>query len=145
MRRIHDTLTMDFFEVPHEHDRLPGALNIGLQLRHLISDELKRSPLSRYQIASRMSELLGVEITKHQLDAWTAESRDGWRFPLEYLPALEAALETHAITRLISDVRGCRLLIGKEALNAELGKLERLRDEAAKRIKHIKHVMGDVE
>lgn len=145
MPRGHDTMTMDFFEVPQEHDQLPGALNISLQIRSLISNELKRSPLTRYQIAARMSELLGVDVTKHQLDAWTAESRDGWRFPIEYLPALEAALETHAITRLIADVRGCRLLVGKEALNAELGKLERLRDEAAKQIKHLKRLMGEPE
>jgi hypothetical protein len=36
-------------------------------------------------------------------------------------------------------------LIGKDALHAELGKLERMRDEAAQQIKQIKRVMGVLE
>src|SRR3990172_25523 len=145
MRRAPDTLTADMFEIPHEAGNLPGALNINTQLRALISDEIKRSTHSRYQLAARMSELLGHEVSKHQLDAWTAESREGWRFPLEYLPALEVALETHALTRFISDLRGCRILVGREALEAELGKIEKQKRELARREKALKKVLGEDE
>ncbi|WP_374342654.1 hypothetical protein [Azonexus sp.] len=144
MRRVHDPLTLDLFEVPVARTPLPGALDVGLAVRHLISDLLKASPLTRYEIAARMSELLGHEVTKHQLDAWTAESREGWRFPLEYLPAFEVAVQTHQVTTWLADLRGCKVLVGKEALDAEIGKLERLKEEAGRKIKQLKQAMGEM-
>lgn len=144
MKTRHDPLTLDLFEVPVARNPLPGALDVGLAVRHLISDLLKASALTRFDIAARMSELLGHEITKHQLDSWTAESREGWRFPLEYLPAFEVAVETHQITTWLADLRGCKVLVGKEALDAEIGKLERLKEDAARKIKQLKHAMGDM-
>ena len=144
MRRHTDPLTLDLFEVPAARDPKPGALALGATLRHLLSDLLKASHLSRFDVAARMSELTGQEITKHQLDAWTAESREGWRFPLEYLPAFEVAVQTHDITAWLADLRGCKVLVGKEALDAEIGRLERARDEAGKRIKQLKHTMGEM-
>lgn len=145
MRRAHDSLTLDLFEVPVPRAPLPGALDVGLQVRHLLSDLLKVCPLNRFEVAARMSELLGHEITKHQLDSWTAESREGWRFPLEYLPAFEVACETTAITAWIADLRGGQVLMGKEVLNAEIGKLERLKEDAARKIKQLKQAMGEME
>lgn len=138
-----DDLTMDMFEVPIPRNPLPGALSIGPALRALISDLLKRSPYTRYEIAARMSELTSQQITKHQLDSWTAESRSDWRFPLEYLPALEVALETHEITAWLAGLRGCKVLVGKEAMLAEIGKLERIQEEASRRKKQLKQAMGE--
>lgn len=145
MSRLRDNLTLDLFEVPVPTAPSPGALSFGLVLRHLLSDLLKGCPASRVEISARMSELTGDTITKNQLDAWTAESREGWRFPLEYLPAFEVACETHRLTAWMSDVRGCKVLVGKEALDAEIGKLERLKEDAARKIKQLKHAMGDME
>jgi len=138
MRRIRDIKTMDLFEVPVPTAPLPGALNFGLVLRNLLSDQLKQSDKSRVDIAIRMSELTGETITKHQLDSWTAESREGWRFPLEYMPAFEAALETHAIGAWLADIRGGKLLVGREAIDAEIGRLERIREATMKRIRELK-------
>ena len=145
MKTRHDNLTLDLFEVPVARTPLPGALSVGLALRHLIAELLKGCPLSRIEIAARMSELIGEPVTKHQLDAWTADSREGWRFPLEYLPAFEVAVSTHGLTAWLADLRGCKVLVGKEALDAEVGKLERVRDEATKKIRQLKHVIGDME
>ncbi|MBI5328873.1 MAG: hypothetical protein HZB80_11395 [Deltaproteobacteria bacterium] len=52
-----------------------GAFNIDVRLRHLISDAIKNSPLSRDIIAGKMSELTGMEISKSKLDSWTAEGK----------------------------------------------------------------------
>jgi hypothetical protein len=139
-----DSLTLDMFEVPVARTPIPGGLAVGAGLRGLLADSLKSSPLNRFEVAAKMSELLGHEITKHQLDAWAAESRENWRFPLEYLPALEEALQTHGITQWLADLRGCKLLVGKEAIDAEIGKLERLREESAKRIRQLKQAMGEL-
>lgn len=138
MRRTPDTLTGDLFEVPTPRAPMPGALAIGPMLRSLLSDLLKKCPLSRFEVAARMSELTGQEITKHQLDSWTAESRDGWRFPLEYLPAFEVALQTHEVTACMADLRGCKVLVGKEALEAQLGKVGRMKADLMEEEKAIK-------
>ncbi len=143
MRR--DPHTADLFEIPVPVSRLPGELAMGMQVRHQISELLKQSPLSRYQIAARMSELTGEEISKHQLDSWTAESRSGWRFPLEYLPALEVALETHVLTQWAGTVRGCKVLVGREAIDAEMGKIKKQQMELARREKALKKLLeGDI-
>ncbi len=138
-----DLLTGDLFLVPVEPERLPGALDYGLALRRLLADAIKDCPANAHAIASRMAELTGQSITEHQLHAWTAPSREGWRFPLEYLPAFEAATETVAITTWLAATRGGRFLVGREALNAELGRLERMRDDTGRKIKQLKSVMGE--
>ncbi|WP_024296655.1 hypothetical protein [Methylomicrobium lacus] len=140
--KARDPLTVDLFDVPVERVAKPGALDIGMQFRHLLSEQVKASPLSRHQIAARMSELVGHEITKHQLDSWTAESREGWRFPLEYLPALEVALDTHELLAWLADLRGARLSVGREALEAKLGKIESMKDELRKQEMVLKKLLG---
>lgn len=145
MKRGQDLFTGDLFEVPAPRAPLPGALDVGITLRQLLSNLLKGSPLSRFEIAARMSELTGHEITKHQLDSWTAESREGWRFPLEYLPAFETSIETHDVTAWIADLRGARLSVGREALEAQLGRIGRMKDDLARQERALKKLLGESE
>lgn len=140
--KAREQLTLDMFVIPVERAPQPGALDIGLQFRHVLSEQIKLSPLSRHQIAARMSELLGYEVTKHQLDSWTAESRDGWRFPLEYLPALEVSLETHAVLAWLADLRGATVSVGRDALETQLGKLEAMKDDIRKQESALKKLLG---
>lgn len=138
-----DSYTADLFEVPVPVPPLAGALAVGPALCALLSRLLKETPLSRHDVAARMSELTGETITKHQIDAWCSESRNGWRFPLEYAPAFEVALETHSLGAWYANLRGGKLLVGKEAVDAEIGKLERMREDAARRIRALKGIMGE--
>ncbi|MCF8042422.1 MAG: hypothetical protein K9K65_13165 [Desulfarculaceae bacterium] len=143
-RRPIDPLKSDLFscsEVPRPPDPTPGSLNFGLELRSTLSRVLKESPRSRYEVAARMSELTGAEISKHQLDAWTAESREGWRFPLECGAAFEEATDTFALTELLARKRGCKVLVREEALRAELGKLELMEAGIRQQKKGLKKVM----
>lgn len=143
MRRAADPLTLDMFAIPSPATPTVGGLDVGLTLRHLLSDLLKASPLSRYQVAAKMSELTGHDISKHQLDSWTAESREGWRFPLEYLPAFEVAVETHDVTAWLADLRGARLSVGREALEGQLGRIATMKDELARQEKALKKLLGE--
>lgn len=136
-------MTGDLFEVPVPDEPLPGAMDYALAIRSMMAAAIKASPLNARDIASRMSELTGQNVTEHMLHAWTAPSRESWRPPFEFMPAFEAACETHALSAWFSSVRGGKMLIGREALNAELGRLERSRDEAARRIKQLKTQMGE--
>ena len=69
-----------------EHVPGPGSFSIQNQLKEELSKGLRLCRLSRYEAAAKMSEMLGYEITKTMLDAYTAESKENHRVPAEWLP-----------------------------------------------------------
>lgn len=138
MARARDELTGDLFDIPRAPAPVGGSLDYATELRYALSAALKNSPKSRYEIAARMSELTGHEISKSMLDAWTAESKTPWRFPFEYAAAFEAACDSTGLQELLARKRGCRVLVGEDALLAELGRIERTKTELAVREKAIK-------
>lgn len=117
-------LSLNGLFVPRAATPIAGSLHCGPQIRQLLSECLKQCPSSRFGVASRMSELLGSDITKSQLDAWTAESREAWRFPFEYAAAFEEATATFTLTEFLAAQRGCKVAVGDEALLTELGRIE---------------------
>lgn len=143
MARTRDTVTPDLFQLPPTPSVTEGSLNFCIELRALLSRILKDCPYNRYQVAARMSELLAAEVTKYQLDAWTAESREPWRFPFEYVAAFETACETYLLTEWLAAKRGGQVLFGRETLTAELGRLQRQNDETQRQIRALRKAMGE--
>lgn len=137
-----DSQTPDLFEIPRAPTPIGGSLNYALELRAVLSDSLKNTPKSRYEVAARMSELLGVEITKEMLDSWTAESKKPWRFPFEYAAAFEASCDTTSLQELLGRKRGSRILVGEDNLFAELGRIQQTRADLGEREKLIKRHLG---
>jgi hypothetical protein len=128
-RRIRDSLTLDLFDIPQPQASTPGNLDLDIELRHALSDALKHADGDRYQIAAEMSRLTGRDISKHMLDAYTAESRCDHNFPFRYAAAFEVATGSFCLTNLIATARGCSVLVGDEALLAELGRVEQMETE----------------
>lgn len=60
----------------NNHSFPEGSLNISIEYRHLVTQIIRESKYSRYEICARMSELLGQEITISMLNSWTAESHE---------------------------------------------------------------------
>src|SRR4030042_6264477 len=88
-----------------------SSFNIDILLRETISQAIKDSPLSRFQIAAQMSEALGVEVSKTMIDSWTAESREGInRFPACYLPAFCDAVGSIEPLRMLADLDGAFII-----------------------------------
>jgi hypothetical protein len=108
-----------------------GSLNIHHRFIAALTRALKSCPNSRETVAGQMSDLLGVTITKAQLDAWTSEAKTGHRFPAEYLPAFCMATGDPEPTRILGEAGGLFVLPGPEALRAEIQRL----DEQERRIK----------
>jgi len=121
-----------------------GALNHHTQFCHSLTNAIKASGYSRFEIAGRMSHLLGIEITKFMIDSWTCESKDGHRLPAEYLPAFCAATESREPLRMLSELAGMYCLPGPEALRAEIHKLSEeeklIRIEKRKREQFLKEL-----
>lgn len=137
-----DKYTIDLFDIPEAPAQAPGALNLSISIRSVLAEAIRASGRGRERIADEMSVLTDHKITKTTLDAWAAESREPWRFPAAFIPAFEIAASTYAVSNFLAQVRGCRLLIGKESLNATLGQLEMQRDDAARKIRELKRVIG---
>lgn len=125
MARARDTHTVDLFEVPVAPMPVGGSMQCAEEVCAVLSDAITASGKTRYAIAARMSELLGREITKAQIDAWTAESKNEWRFPFEYAAAFEVACDCISLQELLARRRGTRILVGEEALLAEMGRIDR--------------------
>lgn len=100
-----------------------GTANMREALRKALNAAISASPLSRHQIAGQMSHLLGCDITKTMLDAWTAESKEGHRFPAEYLPAFCRATGSQRPLELLAEAAGMFALPGPDALRAEIQRL----------------------
>lgn len=128
-RRLRDALTLDLFQVPAPTAPTAGNLDLDVPLRAALSDALKHCDLDRWQVAAEMSRLTGREISKYMLDAYTAESRSDHNFPFRYAAAFEVATGSYCLTNLVAKARGCKVLVGDEALLAELGRIEQMEAE----------------
>lgn len=126
----------------HTNQPIKGSLDIDSELRAAISEDIKHAvvtcsgrELSRYEVAARMSDLVGHEITKSMLDNYSADSHEKHRFPCQYLPAFVLATGQRRAFEVLSRRAGLFALPGPEALRAEIQRL----DEEIKRKKADKH------
>ena len=119
-----------------------STFNIDLQLRDAISCAIKECPHSRFQIAAKMSEVLGFEITKSMIDSWTAESREGvYRFPACYLPAFCHVVGNLEPLRILADLLGVYVIEGEDALLTELGRIEEQKQKLSEKEKAVKSIL----
>lgn len=123
----------------------PGIFNISMQLRDELSAGLKGSMLSRYQVAARMSELIGNEITKSQIDKWVAKSEESHRFPAEYLPVFCHVTGHKEPLRMMAKMVQCYLLEPEEALLAELGKIDQVKRDMARQEKMVRELINQMK
>jgi hypothetical protein len=101
-----------------------GSFNIDRQFRELVSEALRRCPLSRYEVAGIMSKLTDTDITKSMIDSWTAESKVQNRFPAVFLPAFCEAVGWSEPLKMLGSLIGVFVLPGPEALRAEIRRIE---------------------
>lgn len=130
--------TGDLFEIPVPANPIPGSMDYRAVVSHLLAKMMAESGMTRFAIAAAVSELVGKEVSKYMLDAYTAESRDEFNGPAWLMPAIEVACKSTLYSGWLAGVRGGRLLIGRDALAAELGRIERQRDELGDQARSIK-------
>lgn len=102
-----------------------GSANVREKLKEALLLALKEAlPKSRWEVAGKMSHLLGQEITKYQIDAWCAESKEGHRLPLEYAAAFCQATGCTAPLHVLNDACKIYTVQGPDALRADILKDE---------------------
>ncbi len=145
MAKSKDSRTTDMFDIPRPAGGLQGSMDYSATVSGLVSRILKDAEGDRYDIAARMSRLADKEVTKHMLDAYASESRDHHNMPFYLVPVLESACSSYELTNWLADVRGGRLLVGRDVLHARLGKMERMKEAMAREIRNLKKHMGEME
>ncbi|MCF6763806.1 MULTISPECIES: hypothetical protein [Pseudomonas] len=143
MRRVKDDRTLDIFSVPQPILSVPGHGNYAVQVSEMVSDLLKGSELDRYEIAARMSRLSGDDVSKNMLDAWSSPARADHNLPLYRAALLEEVCASHLLTNWQVHLRGGRVAYGREALDAELGRLSRVAADATRKARELKKLLGD--
>lgn len=136
-----DRVTVDLFEVPRPAAPVAGSMDYRPVITALVGqmlDAAARHAKDRYQVAAEVSRLAGKEVSKYMLDAYSAPSRDEYNIPAWLMPLLESVCETHDYSVWLAGVRGARLSVGADALAAELGRIDRQRDELASQARAIK-------
>ncbi|MXS82239.1 hypothetical protein [Nitrosomonas oligotropha] len=139
-KRDIDTIDM-FDELPPPPVTTPGGLSCRAEIAHVMSNALKEH--DRYEVVAKMSRLLGADVRISYFNNYTAESREDAIPSLDVAIAFDLATGGSALAEFFARKIGAKLVFGKEALDAKLGRLERMRDEAAKEIKRIKKAMGE--
>jgi hypothetical protein len=143
MRRGPDTFTRDLFAaVPKPASLESGVMSIKVKIAHAMSKAMKDCPFDRYEIAARMSRILGRDVSKHMLDAYAAASRDTHIPNLEFCIAFDAATEQNELLNLYASLRGCAVLVGEETLRAELGRLEMQEQDTKARKRWLKEYLS---
>lgn len=123
------------------HPKICNRMSIDGAIRAIISDSIKQCPLSRYEVAAKMSDILGAEITKAQLDSWSAESKENHRFPLIYISAFCQITGCRELARYMAKLCGGHFIEGEDALTLELGKVYEQKRELSKREQRIKNYL----
>lgn len=136
-------LTFEGYVAPEPAAPAEGSLDLDSQFRNALKKALKRPAMSRAQVAAAMTDLIygdanPAEIKKGSLDAWTAPSRDAWRFPAAFLPALVHVTGSFEPLDILAKACGCRVIRSEEAALLELGALEAARRELDARERQIK-------
>lgn len=105
----------------------PGSLNMGAQIKNALTAALKGAGLKRWEIAGRMSDYISTEITESMLNSWTADSKEGHRFPLEYIAAFCWATGDYTVIKMVAQGCGCHLTMGREVVLLQMARLSDMR------------------
>ena len=79
--------------------------------------------------------MLGTEITESMLNAYTAESKEGYRMPAEYLPTFCRIVKDYTPLEVLTAAAGCRMIKSEDVYFLEIGRLRAV--EKAARKKHL--------
>lgn len=142
MRRAPDFFSADMFPaIPRPADLGSPAMDLKVRIAHAMGRAMKNCTVDRYEIAARMSRVLGRDVSKHMLDAYSAASKDTHIPNLEFCIAFDTATESKELLNLYAALLGCSVLVGEETLRAELGKLELQEQEIRKRRRALKNYL----
>lgn len=140
-KRRSDALTGDMFAVPRPAAPIPGSMDWRALISQRISEMLadaRAAGLDRYEVSTRASRLAGRDISKAMLDGYTSPARDEFNCPLWVAPILEIVCSSTSLAEWHGEVVGGQLLLGAATLDAEIGRLSRVKQRADEELRLLK-------
>lgn len=98
-------------------------VTVDRDLRNTLVACIKGSPYSRYEIAAKISELVGRGVTKAMLDKYTAETSSAHRIPAVLIPAFCAVTGCWRPLEVLAEATGCQLAGPDETRKLEIARL----------------------
>jgi hypothetical protein len=123
--------------------RASNPMGCDDDLRAALVEAIRSSNKTRDGIAADMAALLGEPITRAQIDAWTASTKKGHRFPAAYLPALCEATGDRRPLDLLAAIAGVWVGSAEDRLLAERGRILK-EEESLRRRKRLLRAALDV-
>lgn len=117
-----------------------------LKLKRAMAQAIRECPHSRAVVAARMAHYLGLpNLTKSTLDAYTAESKEGYDITLVRFKAFVHATGAVWLWDMIVSEDGLTLLQGDEARLAEIARLQQEQRELAAKLKAMRSVPVNIK
>lgn len=137
-----DLYTIDMFGMPPEPVSGPGGLSCREEIAQVMSDAVKGK--NRLDVVEDMSALLGRHVLPSVFNNYMSVSRPDAIPPLDTAIAFDLATGSGALADFFAQKIGAKIVVGKEALDVELGKLERQQYECSQKIKILKKAMEEL-
>lgn len=102
----------------------------------------KNCQLKCEKIAQEMTRLTGENITVSHINNWTAESKSGWKFPLEYAASWFVVTGDAGPIRAALSGSGIDILNDKERAYLELGKIVAEDKKRGKKKRQVMEALG---
>jgi len=115
-----------------------GSLNNTREIANAVSASIRRCPLSRYQIAAHISELVGREITKTMLDHYSGESHERHVIPADLIMVFCHVTGSNELKKVLLEP-GETLAAGKDARYLELARKQARRDRLEREIEELRN------
>ena len=138
-RRVQMTLPLDDIQ-PRKFRA--GSLRRHEQVREAVKRALKNCGLPRDVVAEEISRLTGDQVSVNHLNNWTAESKGGWRLPVEYAAALSVVTGDIGPVQAAFDGTGMVVLDQEQAAVYEVGKITAEDLERKKKRKEVLERLG---
>lgn len=113
---------------------IPGSLNTAAAIRFLLIETIKDGVkqgqfLDREELAAKMSTALGMHVTEAMLNAFTAESKAGHRFPAEFIIAIQTICGSNRFTAFYAKSSGGQYVTGKDESLLKLGRIQKRKEK----------------
>ena len=131
-------------------DPAPGSLDCEAEIKAALTADLRHARdesgrlLSRAEVAARMTDLVGTEITLTTINNMTATSHPH-RFPLSWLPAFATATCQRRAIEVIGRRTGMHVIPGPDAMRAELDRISDQVRELTATLKRKRAVLAELE
>ncbi len=109
--------------------RIESNFDIDAQIRRAMTEAIKNVRKSRIIIAAEISELVGVQISEHQINSWTATSKEGYRIPAAYIPAFCEVTGDTTLLKILANPLGVKIVENKDIMWLKYAKIRQLEKE----------------